>query len=366
MELRVAFVIGGLGIGGAERHLVNLVNTMSCEYRAVICVGRKPSGPTFHDDLDPDIEQYFLRIRRWSMPLGVLRLALMLKKARVTVVHTHMYHSNLYGAIAARLAGIPVVLTTEHGENPWKGPFQRWLERYVISPLADVRFCVSPQILAIRRDSDGVPASKLRLAANGTLVPPVLTQRVPNAVPVIGAVGRFIPAKDFPRLMEAAAELHRLGYRFELNLVGDGPEKEEVLRIIDELKLEDIVNLPGIVTDMDGWYQRFDIYVSSSIREGQPVAMLEAMAHGLPVVATDVGASAVTIRDGEGGLIVPPGDAIALAKALGRLLDDRKLRETLGTNARTRIEQDYSVKAVADSHMKCYRDLLSQTKSSRR
>jgi len=366
MELRVAFIIGGLGIGGAERHLVNLVNAMSCDYRAVICAGPKPSGPSFHDDLDPDIEQYFLRVRHRSMPLGVLRLASILKQARVTVVHTHMYHSNLYGTVAARLAGIPVVVTTEHGENPWKRPYQWWLERNVISPIADVRFCVSPQILAIRRDVDGIPATKLRLVVNGTLVPPISSQRAPNRLPVIGAVGRFIPAKDFPRLLEAVAELQRLGYRFELNIVGDGPEKENALKVVEELCLGDIVKMPGMVTDIERWYERFDIYVSSSVREGQPVAMLEAMAHGLPVVATDVGAAAATVRHGEGGLIVPAGDSMALAKALGRLLDDCELRETLGQNARARIEQEYSVNAVADFHMKCYRDLLSQMKDSGR
>ena len=106
--------------------------------------------------------------------------------------------SNLFGVMAARLAGVAVVVTSEHGENPWKGPFHRWLERHVISPLADARFCVSPRILAIRRDVEGVPAWKLRLTVNGTLLPAIKVRQTMSSVPIIGAVGRLIPAKDYP------------------------------------------------------------------------------------------------------------------------------------------------------------------------
>jgi glycosyltransferase involved in cell wall biosynthesis len=360
----VAHIIGGLSIGGAERHLVNLLNAMSCEYRAAIFLGPEPSGPSFHQDLDPAIVQHFVRVRRRSLPMGILRLASVLRNNGVNVVHAHMFDSNLYGALAAKLAGVPVVVTSEHGENPWKGPLHRWLERRVISPLVDVRFCVSPQILALRRDADGVPASKLRLMVNGTLVSSRPVRRSPNPVLLIGAVGRFITAKDYPRLLAVVAELRRRGYCIELCIVGDGPEMDNVKRTAEDLNLNHIVEFPGLVTDVEDWYDRFDVYVSTSIREGQPVALLEAMAHGLPVLATDVGASAETVRHGECGLIVPAGDTTALASALGQLLDDADLRESFGRNARTRVELEYSVKAVAEMHLNCYRELLSKSRTT--
>ncbi len=360
MALRVAHIIAGLGVGGAERHLVNLLNAMSCEYRAVVFLGRVTAGPSFHDDLDPAIKQYFVRIRRRSLPLGILRLASVLRRMRVDVVHTHLYESNLFGAMAARLAVVAVVVTSEHGENPWKGPFHRWLERHVISPLTVARFCVSPRILAIRRDVEGVPASKLRLTVNGTLLPPIKVRESPNPVPVIGAVGRFISAKDYPGLLHAVAELRSRGYELQLYIVGDGPEADKLREVVVELRLENIVQFPGLVADIERWYRRFDVYVSSSMREGLPVALLEAMAHALPIVATDVGSSSEAVRHEEGGLIVPPGDPRLLADALGRLLDDADLREALGWGARKRIERHYSVAKVADFHVKAYRELLSR------
>jgi glycosyltransferase involved in cell wall biosynthesis len=358
VEIRVAHVISGLRVGGAERHLVNLLNTLSCDYKSCIFVGAQPEGPTFHDDLDSDIEQYQVRIRRRNLPVGIARLATLLKKAKINVVHTHMYASNLYGSLAAALAGVPVVVTSEHGENPWKRSYQRLIERYVISTIADARFCVSPRILEIRRDRDGVPDSKLKLMVNGTVLPKKKASDSANPVPVIGAVGRFIPAKDYPCLLHAVAELRSRGHEFQLYILGDGPDFASVQDLVTDLGLESIVSLPGMVSDMESWYRRCDIYVISSMREGLPVALLEAMAHRLPVIATDVGAIAETVRDGEGGLIVPPGEPESIANALARLLDDPDLRDRLGKGAHRRIKDHYSVDKVAQLHEATYRQLL--------
>ena len=106
-----------------------------------------------------------------------------------------MYAANLYGSLAAAIARVPVVVTSEHGENPWKKLHQRWLERHVISSIADMRFCVSPRILEIRRDRDGIPASKLKLMVNGTVLPEERVADIRNPVPVIGAVGPLHPGQ---------------------------------------------------------------------------------------------------------------------------------------------------------------------------
>lgn len=359
MPIRVVHIIPALHIGGAERNLVNLLNAMSCEYRAAVFIGRIPTGRSFHDHLDPAVEQHCIRIRRRSLPIGIAKLARLLRQKRVNVVHTHMFAASLYGGMAARLAGVPAVVTSEHGENPWKNPAHRWFERRVISPLADARFCVSPRILELRRELDGVPPGKLHLAINGTVVPPWPGSRPRNAVPLIGAVGRFIPAKDYPTLLKAVAELRGRGRRLQLCILGDGPEMEHIRRLVDTLQLTDVVQLPGLVSNTSEWYERFDLCVSSSIREGQPVALLEAMAHGLAVVATDVGASAETVANGEGGLVVPPRDPVALADAMARLLDDAGLREEMGRQARARVEREYSVDVAADFHQRFYQRLLS-------
>lgn len=356
MPIRLLHIIGGLGVGGAERQLTSVLNATDCEFRAVIFIGPKTTGPSFYDDLDPAIQQHFVRIRRRSLPIDFLKLVVAIRKMRADVVHTHMFDSNLYGSIAAKLVGVPVVVTSEHGENPWKKPFHRWLERKVISPRADIRFCVSPQIMTIRRDLDGVPESKLRLAVNGTPLPPITASVAQNPVPVLGAVGRFVEAKDYPGLIHAAKELQRQGCEFKLAILGDGPKMAEVRALVQSLALDDIVELTGMVSDMGSWYERFDIYVSSSVREGQPVALLEAMSHGLPVVATNAGASAETV--GDGGLIVSVSNVSGLVAALRQLIEDSGLRQSLGQKSRLRIENNYSVDAIASTFLQNYREQL--------
>jgi glycosyltransferase involved in cell wall biosynthesis len=139
---------------------------------------------------------------------------------------------------------------------------------------------------------------------------------------------------------------------------------DRIKRTVEELHLSDVVSLPGYVASTDEWYQQFDIFVSSSIREGQPVALLEGMAHGLPALVTDVGACAETVQNGVGGVVVPPGDSRALADGLASLLDDADLRDSLGRNARARVEREYSVTAVAKYHLDCYHELLSNVRAA--
>jgi glycosyltransferase involved in cell wall biosynthesis len=363
VNIRVAHIVSGLSVGGAERNLVSLLNSTTCDYRALIAIGRPPSGATFNRDLDPEIEQLVSPVRRRSLPIGVFRLARLLRIRRVNVVHTHMYESNLYGSLAAWVAGVPVIVTSEHGENPWKNRRHRWIERHVISRLAAVRFCVSPRILERRRDIDGVPASKLMLMANGTILPMVSRDDKARSPPVVGAVGRFIEAKDYPGLLKAVAVVRDRGFEFRVSLLGDGPQAAELKQLAEDLHLNSIVEFPGMVTDVGSWYPRFDVFVSSSIREGLPMVLLEAMAHRLPVVVTDVGACAEVVQHGLSGLVVPPGRPDLLADALGELLKNPDKRAALGSAARQRIEEHYSIGAVAAEHLQVYRSLLESNVS---
>lgn len=257
------------------------------------------------------------------------------------------------------MARVPVVVTTEHGENPWKNRYHRWLERNVISRITAERFCVSDSILRQRRDIDGVPADKLSRMVNGTPLPDLPAQRDENEVLVIGTVGRFVPPKDYPRLLEAAAELKRLGYQFQLAIVGDGPDMGDIKNRVTALDLDDHVQLPGLVTDVDAWYRRFDIYVCSSSREGQPVSLLEAMAYRLPIVTTNAGAIAEMVQHGESGVVVPREDTAALVEGLAGMLNDQNARSTYGKNARARVEVEFSIQVVAEHYYSCYVEHLA-------
>ncbi len=365
MQLRVAHIISGLRIGGAERQVVNLLNAMQCDQQTLITIGAPSGEETFDDKLHGSVELLAVPVRRRRLLRSILRLQRELRRRRINVVHTHMYESNLFGSIAAALARIPVVVTSEHGENPWKGPFQRWLERNVISAIADVRLCVSPRILECRRKIDGVSPDKLQLMVNGTELPERIDD--PRAVDVVtvGAVGRMIPAKDYPLLIKATASLIERGCRLNLCIVGDGPCRPELESLVQRLGVGDSVRFPGMVTNVNEWYRRFDVFVVSSKREGLPMVLLEAMAHGIPVVSTDAGACSEVVNDGDGGLVVPTGDRVALAAAIETLIRDQDKRVRMGNNARRRVEDNYSVVSVARRHLELYGRLLDAKGASK-
>jgi glycosyltransferase involved in cell wall biosynthesis len=358
-EIRVAHVIGGLRVGGAEKQFVSLMNSLRAERKLAIYVSDASPQTSLEDQLDPSVRQIRVRVRKRFFARDVMRLAAVLREERINVVHTHMFWANLYGVVAARMAGIRAVFTAEHGENRWKNGFHRMLERRVISPLCIRRFCVSPKILERRRTLDRVPADKLVLLPNGTDIP-----REGKSWPekrsdfLVGSIGRFVSQKDFGNLVDAICLLRERGRPVRAVILGDGPEMPAMRDRVSAHGLDEVVRLPGMDTDVSRWYRQFDIYACSSIEEGLPVTIIEAMSYGLPVVSTDVGAIGQVVRDGVDGRIVPPANAEALAAALQGLIDTPDRLPEYGQNARQRARAEYSIDAVARTLENAYRDGL--------
>jgi len=357
-RLRVCHMIGSLRYGGAERQFVNLLNHLpdAGKYALILDDDRRDG---LGELLGEDVVRRGIGLRLRYAPYYVWKIAGILKDWRVDVLHSHMYWPNLYGSLAATLASVPVFVTSEHGKNPWKKFHHRWIERNVISRAASKRICVSEDILQIRRDIDGIPEEQLIYMPNGTEVP-ALKPHTPGERPVIGTLGRFVAAKDYLTLIRSAGIIKSSGLDFTLYILGDGSERKAMENEIQRLGLEHHVKTPGFQSDIEGWLSRFDIFVMSSKREGQPMALLEAMANGLPVVSTRVGGIPETLEEGKEGLLVEPEDPQALADALLTLMRDAELRARFGEQARIKVEQSYSVQSVAMRYMQLYKKLLTE------
>jgi glycosyltransferase involved in cell wall biosynthesis len=186
--------------------------------------------------------------------------------------------------------------------------------------------------------------------------------RGPDDPPTIVCAARFAPVKRHEDLLRALALLRRNGHAFRALLAGEGPTLPAMRSLATELGLADIVELPGRVDPeaMRGMLGRASIACLSSVWEGMPGAVMEAMACGLPVVATDVSGTREVVADGESGLLVPPCDPPALARALARLLDDPELRARLGTAGRRRMEERFSLEAMLDAKERLYRELVER------
>ena len=350
----IAQVISNLSIGGAERLFVNLCNALHGDRVVVVLLGDADIQPSLETGLRDDIEVRRLRMRKRAWYRDVKALARLFRETGCDVVHTHMFWANLYGALAARRAGVPLV-TSEHGRNEWKNGWHRWLEVKVISRVARLRLCVSQDILERRNEVDGVPASLLRLVPNGTVVPPEID--VGTRGTVVGSVGRLVDAKDYPTLIRAAAILADRGADIQLEIVGDGPERRSIEDAIARQGVASRVKLVGLRTDVAEWLARWAVFASSSTREGQPVALLEAMASGLPSVVTAVGGVPDTLADGVEGIVVPPSDPEALADGLQRLLEHPGLRGSMGRAARERVIRDFSIQSLAQTCRQAYAEV---------
>jgi glycosyltransferase involved in cell wall biosynthesis len=262
------------------------------------------------------------------------------------------------------------LVTTVHGwvEHTRRTRLYYLLDRWTL-PRYDRVLCVSADLLeTCRRYS--VPADKCRLIENA-----IDAQQFRRSTAVdsakramgwdvhkfhIGAVGRLSAEKAFDVLIRAFHELIRRGIDANLVIAGDGPERSKLANLVSELELHQHVTLLGYQRDLRPFYQALDSFVLSSLREGLPNVLLEAMALEVPVVATRVAGIPQLITDGANGLLVPPSDVFALADSMQRLLTSPDLRLQFAESGRRTIEQRYSFIARMKNEAAVYNELLTE------
>jgi glycosyltransferase involved in cell wall biosynthesis len=354
--MRIAHVLGHADFGGAERQCVNLLNALA-HLEPLLFLTDGSRNHDLLDQLDGRVRVERSPCRLATLPIDAGRLARRLRMSAVDVLHSHMFWPNVQGALAATMARTPVFVTSEHGMNPWKHAGHRWIERNLITKAAGARVCVSRDIRDARVRLDGIAAEKLVMIPNGTRIAPALPRPASPGTTVL-AVGRLIEAKDYPTLLAAAALLVSSGRRLKLRIAGDGPLREELRALGERIGLAATVEWLGNRDDVGELMRTSDVFVLSSMREGQPMVILEAMMAGMPIVATRVGGIPGTLSHDGDSLLVPPGDATQLAAALARLLDDAPLAAALGAAAHRRAVTEFSIDAVAAEHLRLYERLM--------
>jgi glycosyltransferase involved in cell wall biosynthesis len=351
--LRVVHVTLGLEVGGQEKLLVELARHADRRRVALHFVSLGTRGV-----LAGDIEACGWPVTALGAPDGlrpglVPRLARLFREARADVIHTHDDRPNIYGAPAAKLAGARVV-HTRHSQGSRLSRRQALLVA-AVARCTDRFVCISRDSAA-RAVRAGVPQSRVRTIWNGIDLSRFgPSGPCPQGPAVI--VARLAPEKDVSTLLRAAALAARSRPDFRLEIAGDGPCRPELERLAGELGLAESVRFLGAVRDVPALLGRARLFVLSSLTEGISLTLLEAMARGLPVVATHVGGNVEVVAEGQTGLLVPPREPERLAGALLGLWGDVEAGARLGWAGRQRAERYFDVRRMVAEYEALYASL---------
>jgi L-malate glycosyltransferase len=301
----------------------------------------------------------------WSLPAVI---AAHCRKHSIHILHCHHYTPWFYGIMARLFLPRLKVIMTEHGRlYPDIPSAKRRIFNRLFLPLTHSITAVSPAVAQTLQKVEGFPLKRIQVIYNGVdrsrfaNIPDraELRQKLglnPSAVYFI-LCSRLDPIKWIEGLIDAfqlvRSEISGCG----LILVGDGPEKEKIKRIIASLALDGDVILPGYRTDIPEWLAASDVFVLSSLSEGTSVSLIESMACGLPSIVTNVGGNPYVSEDGITGIVVPPVNVDALADGMTRLGRDANLRHSLGCSARTRFENTFEINSMFQGYARIYQSL---------
>lgn len=342
-------------MGGAENLLLQLVQRLDpSRYRSVVCcINNKGDIGKQIETLGIPVHELGLLKKGGFDRTIIKKLCGILEKGNVDLIHTHLYHANLYGRLAARRTGIPAVASVH---NTYAKP--RWhrhlLNRWLARGTAFVTVG-SEQVLEDVRRLDKIPEHKLVLIPNAVDTGAVSSLSKEEARSrlgfqpedfVIGTVGRLEEQKGHKFLVEAAEHLVKECPRLRVLIVGEGRLRPALEEQIQTLKLQNVVSLPGQRSDLPDIFAALDLFVMPSLWEGLALAMLSAMTAGLPVVATDVGGVQKALDGGQAGTIVPPGDTAALVEGIQKAISQPEASLVKSRAGKERVKKLYSIESL--------------------
>jgi glycosyltransferase involved in cell wall biosynthesis len=371
--VKILHIISSGGMYGAEAVILNLSHALNeGPHSSALGVFANSASPNLqlHEVAAKEgIESHLVpckgQIDR-TVSASIRKLA---SRTNAEIVHAHGYKADIYTYFALRGSGLPLVSTchTWYDNNRLVTLYGK-ADRLVLRNYAAV-VAVSDEVKQ-RLLGAGVREDKIHLVRNGIdlrpfddALPSLRDGPTSSHPPIVGLIGRLSIEKGVDIFLHAAAHVLIALPSTKFVVVGDGPDRDKLESLIDELKIRESVSMLGRRDDMPSVYASLDIMVSASRKEGLPMAILEGMASRLPLVATAVGEVPTVVLDGRTGVLLPPEDPATLASAIIKLLQDSAERGRLGAAARKLIEDEFSADRMTADYLRVYEEASSRGKT---
>lgn len=371
MSISVLHLITELNMGGAQQALFRLLSGLDRQqYRPTVACLDNGRGQAAQQISQLGIPVIDLGMQpKWRLD-AVWRLHRLVREEKPVILHAWMIHANILGRIVGRLNRVPVVIISRRTQN-LDGLGREWANRQ-LSGWSDATITVSECVRQVEIAQARIDPAKVITIHNGIdanqyqHIEMTVRDRIrrelktPNEALVIASVGRLHPVKGFANLLTAMKSVHTRFPEVYLWLIGDGELRTTLEAQARQLGLDDVVVFTGTRLDVPEILTAVDIFTLASRVEGMPNAILEAMAAGLPVVATQVGGVPEIVVEGQTGLLVPPADDKVLAQALLTLIEDASLRRRLGLAGRQRVLEQFDIAVTRQKTVDLYGRLLQE------
>lgn len=363
--LRVCHILSGDLWAGAEVMAFNLLRSMGENPEVKVSALLLSEGRLAAELRGLGLDVQVVQEDRHSFPKLLQQSRLFLRERTPHIIHSHRYKENILAFLSTQgLPGVRLV-ATQHGlpEHPsgrqsWGGRMVAGLNRFALARHFSRVIVVSENIRDYFVGDFGISPERIRVIHNGIQLPNRPLPRTSRPELLVGSAGRFFPVKDYALMVEVAHAAVKKSSAMSFELAGDGPERAALEQRVAELELRGAFRFRGHLEQVSAFYQGLDVYLNTSRHEGVPMSILEAMAHGVPVVAPAVGGIVEIIDDGVDGFLVEgrcPEDFAV--KCL--CLQDPALRLRLGMAARQKIERLFSAQIMTESYLQLYRELAA-------
>jgi len=367
VSARVLHVAKVAGISGSENHLLLLLPALrerGYDVRFAMLHEDEPGAAEFATRLrEGGVHVEELRFHAATAPILVGRLVRLMRRHAPQIVHTHLVHADFLGLPAGGIARVPVLASTKHGFNAFRDRRAFAAADRRVAGLADLHIAISAGLARYLAEREGLDGRSFEIVHYGIVPGP--QPPPPPGAPRLAVVGRLVPIKGHAILLEALAAARARVPALTLEVAGDGPLGGELRGLAEHHGVAGAVTFLGRVAPVAPVLERAELVVVPSLGEGFGMVALEAMERGRPVVASTVGGLPEIVEDGRTGLLVPTGDAAALAAALVDLASDPARAAAMGAAGRERAVTAFTQARCTDRTDALYRAALAEAPARR-